>query len=108
MDIIDDHEVLVVGCGIAGLSAANRAAELGPNVGVLEKSPIEHRGGHTRFSESFRVPSTEADIEKYGYEFAIDDYTPDDFYKHIMKQTDGRADPDLARTLVDNASSTVL
>lgn len=107
MNISDDYEVVVVGCGIAGLSAANRAAELGYDVGVLEKAPKEHRGGHTRFSESFRVPSTEADIEQYGYEFAIDDYTPDDFYDHIMMQTDRRADPELARTLVDNAGPTV-
>ena len=107
MDVVNNHGVIVVGCGIAGLSAANRAAELGHDVGVLEKSPKEHRGGHTRFSESFRVPSAETDLSKYGYEFAIEDYTADAFYEDIMKQTEGRADPDIARTLVDNAGETV-
>lgn len=107
METISDHEVLVVGCGIGGLAAANRAAELGHDVGVLEKAPKEHRGGHTRFSESFRVPSTEADLEQRGYEFAIPDYSPDEFYEDIMKQTNGRADPELTRTLVDNAGGTV-
>ncbi|WP_101295843.1 FAD-dependent tricarballylate dehydrogenase TcuA [Halegenticoccus soli] len=107
MNVISDHDVIVVGCGIAGLSAANRAVELGYDVGVLEKAPQEHRGGHTRFSESFRVPSTDTDIGQYGYEFAIDDYSPDDFYDDIIKQTNGRADPDIARTLVDNAGPTV-
>lgn len=92
---------------MAGLAAANRAAELGRSVAVLEKSPEERRGGHTRFSESFRVPSTECDLERFGYEFAVPDYTADDFYGHIMKQTSGRADPDLARTLVENAGATV-
>jgi tricarballylate dehydrogenase len=98
---------MVVGCGIAGLSAANRAVELGLDVTVVEKSPKEKRGGHTRHSESFRVASTEADLEQYGYEFNIDDYAPDDFYDDIMKQTNGRADEDLARTIVDEIGPTI-
>ncbi|MGM0717928.1 MAG: FAD-dependent tricarballylate dehydrogenase TcuA [Halobacteriota archaeon] len=101
------YEVVVVGCGIAGLAAANRAAELGRDVAVLEKAPKEHRGGHTRYSESFRVPSADADLEQFGYEFAVPDYSADDFYEDIMKQTNAKADPDLARTLVDNAGETV-
>jgi tricarballylate dehydrogenase len=92
---------------MAGLTAANRAAELGLDVTVLEKAPKEHRGGHTQFSESFRVPSTDADLEQFGYEFAVKDYTPEDFYDDIMAQTDGRADPELARTIVENAGRTV-
>ena len=66
MPSITESDVLVVGCGMAGLSAVNRATELGLDVTVLEKSPKEDRGGHTRYSESFRVASTEADIEQYG------------------------------------------
>jgi tricarballylate dehydrogenase len=89
------------------LSAANRAVELGLDVTVVEKSPKEKRGGHTRHSESFRVASTEADLEQYGYEFNIDDYAPDDFYDDIMKQTNGRADEDLARTIVDEIGPTI-
>lgn len=101
------YDLVVVGCGMAGLAASNRAAELGLDVAIIEKSPKEHRGGHTRFSESFRVPSTEADLEQYGYEFNTPDYTPQDFYDDIMKQTSGRADPELARTLVENAGETI-
>ena len=113
MDIASDRDreqdvdLLVVGCGIAGLSAVNRAVELGLDVTVLEKAPEEHRGGHTRFSESFRVASTDADLEPYGYEFAIDDYSPENFYDDIMNQTNGRADEELARTLVDEIGPTV-
>ncbi|SNR46354.1 FAD-dependent tricarballylate dehydrogenase TcuA [Halorubrum vacuolatum] len=107
MNVIDDQDLVVVGCGIAGLSAANRAVELGLDVTVLEKAPKENRGGHTWHSESFRVASTDCDLEQYGYEFAIDDYTPEDFYADIMKQTNGRADPDLARTIVDEIGGTV-
>ncbi|WP_096391128.1 FAD-dependent tricarballylate dehydrogenase TcuA [Halopenitus persicus] len=107
MSVQRNYDVVVVGCGIAGLSAANRAAELGHDVAVLEKAPKEHRGGHTRFSESFRVPSTDADLERFGYEFAVPDYSADDFFDDIMKQTNGRADDDIARTLVDNAGRTI-
>lgn len=107
MPSISEYDVVVIGCGIAGLSATNRAAELGLSVAMLEKAPEEHRGGHTRFSESFRVPSAETDLEQFGYEFATADYTADDFYDDIMSQTNERADPELARTLVDNTGETV-
>jgi tricarballylate dehydrogenase len=92
---------------MAGLAAANRGAELGHSVAVLEKAPKEHRGGHTQYSESFRVPSADCDLEQFGYEFVVPDYTREDFYDDVMKQTSGRADPELAETLVDNAGSTV-
>lgn len=101
------YDIVIVGCGMAGLSAGVRAAELGQEVAILEKSPKEHRGGQTRFSESFRVPSADCDLSEYGYEFAIPDYTRDEFYDDIMARTNGKADEDLARTLVDNAGSTV-
>lgn len=107
MNVVDKQDIIVVGCGIAGLSAANRAAELGLDVTVLEKSPEEKRGGHTRYSESFRVASTEADLEQFGYGFAIDDYSPEDFYDDIMSQTNGRADENLTRTIVENIGPTV-
>jgi len=107
MPPVTESDVLVVGCGMAGLSAVNRATELGLDVTVLEKSPKEDRGGHTRYSESFRVASTEADIEQYGYEFDIPDYSPDDFFDDVMTQTNGRADDDLARTIVEEIGPTV-
>jgi tricarballylate dehydrogenase len=107
MQTVTDQDVVVVGCGIAGLSAANRAVEQGLDVTVLEKSPKDKRGGHTRYSESFRVASSDSDLEEYGYKYNIDDYTPDDFYADIMKQTNGQADEDLARTIVDNIGPTV-
>ena len=101
------YDAVVVGLGIAGLSAALRAAEQGLSVAVIEKSPKEDRGGQTRYSESFRVPSAETDLEPYGYEFDVPDYTADEFYEDIMSRTNGKANDELARTLVDNAGETV-
>ena len=45
-------DVLVVGCGAAGLTSALAALESGASVIVLERSPIEHRGGNTRWTEA--------------------------------------------------------
>ncbi|MFB6070111.1 MAG: FAD-dependent tricarballylate dehydrogenase TcuA [Halanaeroarchaeum sp.] len=95
------YDVVVVGCGMAGLAAGIAASERGADVAVLEKSPREHRGGHLRFTESFRVPT--ADVEMDQYDFDIPDYTPSEFYSDIMKVTNGRADPDLAKRLTEEA-----
>jgi tricarballylate dehydrogenase len=101
------YDVVVIGCGMAGLSAGLRAAELGRSVAVLEKAPKEDRGGQTGYSESFRVPSADCDLSPWGYEFDVPDYTADEFYRDIMDRTSGHADPELARTLVDDAAETV-
>ena len=103
----EQYDVVIVGCGMAGLAAGNRAARLGCDVAMLEKSPEERRGGHTRFTESFRVPSADTDLTEHGYGFDIPDYTVAEFYDDIMAQTNGRADEELAETLVENAGETI-
>jgi tricarballylate dehydrogenase len=103
----EQYDIIVVGLGMAGLSASLRATELGQSVAVLEKSPKEDRGGQTAYSESFRVPSSDVDLEPYGYEFAVTDYTVEDFYEDIMNRTNGKADAGLARSLVEHAGGTI-
>ncbi len=45
-------DVVVVGCGVAGLSAALSALEQNAKVIVLERAPQEDRGGNTRWTEA--------------------------------------------------------
>jgi tricarballylate dehydrogenase len=45
-------DVVVVGCGVAGLSAALSALEQKARVVVLERAPQEDRGGNTRWTEA--------------------------------------------------------
>ena len=45
-----EYDVVVLGSGIAGFTAAITAAELGSRVLVLEKAPLAGRGGDSRFA----------------------------------------------------------
>jgi tricarballylate dehydrogenase len=104
---VDDHGLVVVGCGMAGLAAGLRAAELGLDPVLLEKAPRDERGGQTRYVQSFRAPSADSGLPERGYEFDVPDYSADDFYDDIVAQTNGKTDPEMARRLVDRASETV-
>ena len=93
-------DVVVVGGGIAGLSAAISAREAGAGVILVEKAPREHRGGNTRFADAqMRFPH-EAD------EFGVRDYTVEAMYSDLMRISRGRANADLIRTLCENARGT--
>jgi succinate dehydrogenase/fumarate reductase flavoprotein subunit len=43
-----NRDVVIVGCGAAGLTAALAALQNGAKVIVLERSTVEDRGGNTR------------------------------------------------------------
>ncbi len=93
-------DVCVVGGGVAGLCAAVAARQAGAEVILLEKAPRERRGGNTRFADAqMRFPH-EAD------EFGPRDYTVDQMYGDLMRISQGRANPELVRTLCENARET--
>jgi len=86
------YDVLIIGGGIAGMVAANRAAELGKRVVVLEKGAEEKYPSNTRFTYgtlhiNFNSPMT-------GEEELLD---------IIESATEGYARKDLARSLVKAA-----
>ncbi|MEF8975264.1 MAG: FAD-dependent tricarballylate dehydrogenase TcuA [Halapricum sp.] len=95
-----DYDVVVVGCGMAGLAAALQATDHGMEVAILEKAPKERRGGHTQYTESFRIPTAEIDVEA---PFNIDDYSSADFYSDIMDLTNYRADQKLAERVANRS-----
>jgi len=77
-------DVVVVGCGIAGLSAAVTAAEAGASVAVLERAPKEERGGNTRYTESF-------------WRMKDKDTVSDDFYDRLGENAGGHLDPEVVK-----------
>jgi len=98
---VAECDVVVVGGGIAGISAALEARELGAEVVLLEKAPEAERGGNTRFSDAqFRLPH-EAD------EYAPISTTREGMVADIHRVTHGRANPALIDILVEDAREAV-
>ena len=93
MKSITDHfDVVVVGCGMAGLSAALSAAEKGAAVAVLDRAPHGEHGGNTRYTEAFLRMKNEGEIAE-------------DFEEHLIENAGGHLDPTLvAMTSSDRAS----
>ena len=75
-------DVVVVGCGVAGLSAAVAARQRGVRVTVLERAPNEERGGNTRYTEAFLRMKSEDEVS-------------DDFEAHFADNAGGYLDPSL-------------
>jgi tricarballylate dehydrogenase len=95
-----ETDVAVVGGGIAGLSTALGACQAGAEVILVEKAPRDQRGGNTRFADAqMRFPH---EPDEYGGR----EYTVDAMYSDLMRISRGRANPDLIRTLCENARET--
>ncbi|HEX2827023.1 MAG TPA: FAD-dependent oxidoreductase [Burkholderiales bacterium] len=75
-------DVVVVGCGIAGLAAAVAALQGGATVTLLERSPREERGGQTRYTEAYLRMKSEAEVT-------------DDFEEMFANNGGGYLDPSL-------------
>jgi tricarballylate dehydrogenase len=77
-----EFDLIVVGCGISGLSAAVTAQQNGARVAVLERAVKEERGGNTRYTESYwRMQSRDAVSE--------------DFEDQLVANSGGHPDPEI-------------
>lgn len=62
----NEFDVVVVGCGVAGLSAAVSAREQGASMALSERATHEEQGGGTRCTEGFlRLKRTSAILSSY-------------------------------------------
>jgi tricarballylate dehydrogenase len=110
-------DVIVVGGGNAALCAALSAREQGAAVLVLERAPVEKRGGNSAFTGGgFRmVHHGTADIRNIvpdltDEEIARTDfgqYTAEDYLDDLGRITQYYIDPDLAEAIVRNSTDTV-
>lgn len=78
----DRFDVVIVGCGGAGLSAAVSAAEAGARVCVLERASVDERGGNTRHTGAWMRMKSEHEVS-------------DDFEEHFAVNAGGYLDPGL-------------
>ncbi|MBM3560710.1 MAG: FAD-dependent oxidoreductase, partial [Alphaproteobacteria bacterium] len=87
--IVHETDLVVVGCGIAGLATAVSALERGARVAILERAPVEERGGNTRWTEAYLRMKAE-------------DAVSDDFVAHFAANAGHHLDPALvAATAAD-------
>jgi tricarballylate dehydrogenase len=78
----EGSDVVVVGCGIAGLAAAVSALQDGARVTILERAPKEERGGQTRYTEAYFRMKSEHEVT-------------DDFEDMFATNAGGYLDPSL-------------
>jgi tricarballylate dehydrogenase len=112
-----EADIVVVGAGLAGLTAALTAHERGAAVVVVECAPEEERGGNTRFSNGAMraVYDGISDIEKLVGEIGDQEraktdfgaYSREQYFDDMARVTQYRADPALTELLVDHSKETM-
>jgi tricarballylate dehydrogenase len=112
-----DADVIVVGAGNAGFSAAHAAAERGARVLVVEKAPEEWVGGNSYFTAgairtvhggledalSLVEPVDAARAEAT----ELAPYTEDDYRSDMLRLTEGRCDAELVDLIVADSRDTL-
>src|ERR1700704_4673556 len=92
---IEEYDVVVAGCGVAGLSAAVAATENGSRVALVERAPRDERGGQTRYTEAYLRMKSESEVT-------------DDFETHIAENCSGYVDPGLLAETAERSGTASL
>ena len=108
-------EVVVVGGGNAGFTAAHAAAERGRRVVMLERAPRESAGGNSYYTAGATriVHSGLADLLEFAEPDArharttVPPYSAADFTADLVKVTEGRNDPRMTELLVTGSRGTI-
>ena len=95
----ENTDVVVIGTGVCGLSAAVTLAEGGAKVIVFEKQRA--MGGSSNFFAG--VFAAESDMQRAQFI----DYTRDNAFKNIMEYSHWRANPRIVRTFVNESGATI-
>lgn len=93
---VSEFGVIVVGGGNAGLCAALTAAENAKDVLLLERAPLEFRGGDTKYTRDIRY-AHEKDT------FTTGPYSEEEFLNDILKVTHEETNIELARLVVSES-----
>ena len=91
-----DPDIIVVGAGIAGLTAALTAADQGAKVLVLDHN--KHFGGSTMYSGGYCAAAGGETLPQYGYET-----DPDEFYAWFMNGDAATFRPELSYVAAYNS-----
>ncbi|MFC1871748.1 FAD-dependent tricarballylate dehydrogenase TcuA [Chloroflexota bacterium] len=113
---VDNCDVVVVGGGNTALLSAISASENGAKTLLLEKAPQGLRGGNGYFvSGGYGIPHAGMkeimefmpDLTEEERALDIPPYTPDEWYNHFMRITEGMTDPELLQVVAENANKTL-
>lgn len=91
-----DVDIVVIGGGVAGLSAAITARKRAASVRLLESAPASLRGGNARHARNFRAAHAAPDRYSPGV------YGRDEFLAELIKIGGADIDAPLARSLIDD------
>jgi tricarballylate dehydrogenase len=83
------HDLLIVGCGVAGLSAAVTALEAGLSVLNVERAPEHHFGGNSRWTEAYMRMKNDSEVS-------------DDFEDHFANNAGWHIDANVLESLSDS------
>src|SRR2546422_6221414 len=86
-----DADLIIVGCGVAGMSAAVAALEKGLKVINLERSGEENFGGNSRWTEAYMRMKNDAEVS-------------DDFEEHFANNAGWNIDPSVLGSVGDDAA----